>query len=147
MVWYTQSNITVCCATSSYTYLSVTFVNLRTCNSIFIFACVVIILFTCNTCLVNHGACHVIFCSWYFGDVARAEAEKWLLIPGNPSGTFLVRTSSSQKNSLSLSLRDGEGIKHYRIRRLDDGGYFIASRRTFQTLRVRWNLWRGLGGF
>ena len=74
--------------------------------------------------------------SWYFGDVARAEAEKWLLITGNPSGTFLVRTSSSQKNSLSLSLRDGEGIKHYRIRRLDDGGYFIASRRTFQTLRV-----------
>jgi hypothetical protein len=68
--------------------------------------------------------------------VARAEAEKWLLISSNPSGTFLVRTSSSQKNSLSLSLRDGEGIKHYRIRRLDDGGYFIASRRTFQTLRV-----------
>ena len=84
--------------------------------------------------------------SWYFGDVARAEAEKWLLIAGNPSGTFLVRTSSSQKNSLSLSLRDGEGIKHYRIRRLDDGGYFIASRRTFQTLRVslQLSLWNDI---
>ena len=74
--------------------------------------------------------------SWFFGDVARAEAEKWLLTPSNPSGTFLVRVSSSQKNSLSLSLRDGEGIKHYRIRKLDDGGYFIASRITFRSLPV-----------
>ena len=74
--------------------------------------------------------------SWYFGDILRAEAEKWLLIASNPSGTFLVRTSSSQKNSLSLSLRDGDGIKHYRIRRLDDGCYYIASRCTFQTLKV-----------
>lgn len=74
--------------------------------------------------------------SWYFGEIPRREAEKWLLITGNPSGTFLVRTSSSQKNSLSLSLRDGDGIKHYRIRRLDNGCYFIASRCTFQTVRV-----------
>ena len=44
--------------------------------------------------------------------------------------------SSSQKNSLSLSLRDGEGIKHYRVRRLDDGGYYIASRVTFRSLQV-----------
>lgn len=72
---------------------------------------------------------------WYFGDIARAEAEKWLLSPGNPSGTFLIRMSSSQKNSLSLSLRDGEGIKHYRVRRLDDGGYYIASRVTFRSLQ------------
>jgi len=71
---------------------------------------------------------------WYFGDIARAEAEKWLLSPHNPSGTFLIRMSSSQKNSLSMSLRDGEGIKHYRIRRLDDGGYYIASRITFRKL-------------
>lgn len=74
--------------------------------------------------------------SWYFGDIPRGEAEKWLLIETNMSGTFLVRTSSSQKNSLSLSIKDGEGIKHYRIRKLDDGGYFIASRITFRTLQV-----------
>ena len=47
-----------------------------------------------------------------------------------------MRTSSSQKNALSLSIRDGEGIKHYRIRKLDEGGYFIASRITFRTLQV-----------
>ena len=58
--------------------------------------------------------------------------------PGNPSGTFLIRVSSTQKNALSLSLRDGEGIKHYRIRRLDDGGFYIASRVTFKALNVCW---------
>ena len=47
-----------------------------------------------------------------------------------------MRTSSSQKNSLSLSIKDREGIKHYRIRKLDDGGYFIASRITFRSLNV-----------
>ena len=74
--------------------------------------------------------------SWYFGDIPRGEAEKWLLLESNLSGTFLVRMSSSQKNALSLSIRDGEGIKHYRIRKLDDGWYFIASRITFRTLQV-----------
>ena len=88
-------------------------------------------------------------CSWYFGDIPRGEAEKWLLIESNVSGTFLVRTSSSQKNSLSLSIRDGEGIKHYRIRKLDDGGYFIASRITFRTLQVSKEMhltWEGIVG-
>ena len=74
--------------------------------------------------------------SWYFGDVGRAEAEKWLLASGTQSGAFLVRASSTQKNSLSLSLRDGGGIKHYRIRTLDNGGFYIANRISFQTLQV-----------
>lgn len=62
------------------------------------------------------------------------------------NGTFLVRMSSSQKNSLSLSIRDGEGIKHYRIRKLDEGGYFIASRITFKTLQVFQECGGGGGG-
>ena len=74
---------------------------------------------------------------WYYGDVTREDAEKWLLIPSNHSGTFLVRTNST-KEGLSLSVREEEGIKHYRISRLnDDGGYFIASRAVFRTLQVR----------
>ena len=74
--------------------------------------------------------------SWYWGDIPRAEAEKWLLTNNNRSGTFLVRTSSSQKDSLSLSVRDGENIKHYRIRRFDSGLFYIAPRISFQTLQV-----------
>ena len=41
----------------------------------------------------------------------------------------------TQKNSVSLSLRDVDTVKHYRIRRLDDGGYYIASRVTFRTIQ------------
>lgn len=73
---------------------------------------------------------------WYWGDIPRAEAEKWLLTNNNRSGTFLVRTSSSQKDSLSLSIRDGENVKHYRIRRFDSGLFYIAPRISFQTLQA-----------
>ena len=31
-------------------------------------------------------------------------------------------------------VRDGDTVKHYRIRQLDDGGFFIARRVTFRTL-------------
>ena len=33
-----------------------------------------------------------------------------------------------------LTVRDGDTVKHYRIRQLDEGGFFIARRVTFQTL-------------
>lgn len=32
-------------------------------------------------------------------------------------------------------MRDGDTVKHYRIRQLDEGGYFIARRITFRTLQ------------
>jgi len=31
-------------------------------------------------------------------------------------------------------VRDGDTVKHYRIRQLDEGGFFIARRATFRTL-------------
>ena len=75
--------------------------------------------------------------SWYYGDVSRAEAEKCLAMPSNNVGTFLIRVSSSQRDMLSLSLRDIDGVKHYRIRKLDTGqGFFIAARAVFNTLHV-----------
>ena len=33
-----------------------------------------------------------------------------------------------------ISVRDGDTVKHYRIRQLDEGGFFIARRVTFRTL-------------
>lgn len=50
------------------------------------------------------------------------------------SGSFLVRASESKPGDYSLSLRDGDNVKHYRIRSLDDGGYFIAHRARFASL-------------
>ncbi|XP_013406798.1 tyrosine-protein kinase SRK2-like isoform X2 [Lingula anatina] len=75
---------------------------------------------------------------WYY-NIDRREADKQLLLPGNPRGTFLVR-SSSDKSSYALSVRDFDMksndvvIKHYRMRRLDNGGFYISPKRTFGTI-------------
>ena len=63
------------------------------------------------------------------------EAEKKLLMPQNEHGAYLIRDSESRRNDYSLSVRDGDTVKHYRIRPLDEGGFFIARRTTFRTLQ------------
>ena len=63
------------------------------------------------------------------------EAEKKLLLPQNEHGAYLIRDSESRRNDYSLSVRDGDTVKHYRIRQLDEGGFFIARRTTFRTLQ------------
>merc|ERR1712088_753128 len=72
---------------------------------------------------------------WYFGKIKRMEAEKKLLMPQNEHGAYLIRDSESRRNDYSLSVRDGDTVKHYRIRPLDEGGFFIARRTTFRTLQ------------
>ncbi|XP_072403212.1 tyrosine-protein kinase Src42A isoform X1 [Diabrotica undecimpunctata] len=72
---------------------------------------------------------------WYFRKIKRIEAEKKLLLPENEHGAFLIRDSESRHNDYSLSVRDGDTVKHYRIRQLDEGGFFIARRSTFRTLQ------------
>lgn len=71
---------------------------------------------------------------WYFGKTRRIEAEKLLLLPLNEHGAFMIRDSESRQNDYSLSVRDGDTVKHYRIRQLDQGGFYIARRITFRTL-------------
>ncbi|XP_072107719.1 tyrosine-protein kinase FRK [Mobula birostris] len=71
---------------------------------------------------------------WFFGGIKRADAEKQLMMAGNSPGSFLVRESESKLGDYSLSVRDGDVVKHYKIRKLDEGGFFIARRATFQTL-------------
>lgn len=38
-------------------------------------------------------------------------------------------------NFVYVLVRDGDTVKHYRIRQLDEGGFFIARRTTFRTLQ------------
>ena len=72
--------------------------------------------------------------SWYFGQIKRVDAEK--LLRWNPEpGKFLVRQSESKPGDYSLSLHDGIEPKHYRIRQLDAGGFFIARKAVFETLQ------------
>lgn len=77
--------------------------------------------------------------SWYFGKVSRKEAEKLLLADENTRGTFLIRNSEHNPNGFSLSVKDwdesrGYHVKHYKIKPLDNGGYYIATNQTFATL-------------
>ena len=65
---------------------------------------------------------------WFFGKIKRQDAEKKLLQAGNQTGTYLIRESESQPGQYSLSVRDGESVKHYRIRKVDTGGCYIAPR-------------------
>ncbi|XP_035938124.1 tyrosine-protein kinase FRK [Halichoerus grypus] len=71
---------------------------------------------------------------WFFGAIKRTEAEKQLLYSENQTGAFLIRESESQKGDFALSVLDEMVVKHYRIRRLDEGGFFLTQRRTFSTL-------------
>ncbi|KAJ4449660.1 Tyrosine-protein kinase Src64B [Periplaneta americana] len=78
---------------------------------------------------------------WFFTKVSRKEAEKLLLSEDNPRGTFLVRHSEHNPQGYSLSVKDweetrGYHVKHYKIKPLDNGGYYIATNQTFATLQA-----------
>ncbi|XP_029369311.1 tyrosine-protein kinase Fgr isoform X1 [Echeneis naucrates] len=77
---------------------------------------------------------------WYFGKMGRKDAERQLLGYGNQRGTFLIRESETTKGAYSLSIRDwddnkGDHVKHYKIRKLDNGGYYITTRSQFDTVQ------------
>ncbi|XP_062950909.1 tyrosine-protein kinase HCK isoform X2 [Cynocephalus volans] len=77
---------------------------------------------------------------WFFKDMSRKNAERHLLAPGNVLGSFMIRDSETTKGSYSLSVRDydpqqGDLVKHYKIRTLDNGGFYISPRSTFSTLQ------------
>lgn len=74
---------------------------------------------------------------WFFGQVTRKEAERALKSDDAKIGYFLVRESETSPGSFALSVRDFDAnkgdvvIRHYRIRNKDDGGCYIAAKRTF----------------
>ncbi|KAM9589778.1 tyrosine-protein kinase HCK isoform 3-T4 [Trichechus inunguis] len=77
---------------------------------------------------------------WFFKGISRKDAERHLLAPGNMLGSFMIRDSETTKGSYSLSVRDydpqyGDTVKHYKIRTLDGGGFYISPRSTFSTLQ------------
>nr|4F59_A Chain A, Proto-oncogene tyrosine-protein kinase Src [Homo sapiens]4F5A_A Chain A, Proto-oncogene tyrosine-protein kinase Src [Homo sapiens]4F5B_A Chain A, Proto-oncogene tyrosine-protein kinase Src [Homo sapiens] len=77
---------------------------------------------------------------WYFGKITRRESERLLLNAENPRGTFLVRESETVKGAYALSVSDfdnakGLNVKHYLIRKLDSGGFYITSRTQFNSLQ------------
>ena len=77
---------------------------------------------------------------WFFPKTNRREAEKLLLSGNNCRGNFLVRHSDTHvAGGYSLSIRDedqkkGPHVKHYRIKTLDSGGYYVATKNKFRTM-------------
>ncbi|KAG9336897.1 hypothetical protein JZ751_003246, partial [Albula glossodonta] len=72
-------------------------------------------------------------------DLSRNDAMRLLLAPGNTQGSFLIRESETTKGSYSLTVRDldnnaGDTVKHYKIRNLDNGGFYITPRISFNSL-------------
>uniref|UniRef100_A0A8C2WT89 Tyrosine-protein kinase n=1 Tax=Cyclopterus lumpus TaxID=8103 RepID=A0A8C2WT89_CYCLU len=77
---------------------------------------------------------------WFLKNISRNEATRLLLAPGNTLGSFLIRESETTQGSFSLSIRDldhntGEGVKHYRIRNMDSGGFYITAKISFNSLK------------
>uniref|UniRef100_A0A8C5GFN6 Tyrosine-protein kinase n=1 Tax=Gouania willdenowi TaxID=441366 RepID=A0A8C5GFN6_GOUWI len=86
---------------------------------------------------------------WFFKGVSRKDAERQLLAQGNQVGSFMIRDSETTKGSYSLSVRDGDvsgdTVKHYKIRMLDNGGFYISPRITFTTLQELVNHYKKQG--
>ncbi|NXN44524.1 HCK kinase, partial [Rhinoptilus africanus] len=77
---------------------------------------------------------------WFFKGISRRDAERQLLGSGNVVGSFMIRDSETTKGCYSLSVRDrddlqGGTVKHYKIRTLDNGGFYISPRSCFDTLQ------------
>lgn len=77
---------------------------------------------------------------WFFGKVSRKDAEKMLMLASNPRGTFLIRNSEQTTGAFSLSIRDfeptkGDHVKHYKVKTMDNGGFFVTTKKTFSTLQ------------
>ncbi len=64
----------------------------------------------------------------------RADADKQLMMAFNGFGSFLVRDSETTPGDFSLSIRDQERVRHYRIKRLENGTYFVTRRVTLETI-------------
>lgn len=52
---------------------------------------------------------------WFFGPITRSKAEKLLGNPMRKHGCFLIRESESAPGTYSLSMKDGDSVRHFRI--------------------------------
>lgn len=76
---------------------------------------------------------------WFFGRISRNESEKILMFPSNPISAFLIRNSEQTTGNYSLSIRTwehekGDHVKHYKIKAMENGGFYVTSRKTFYSL-------------
>ena len=66
--------------------------------------------------------------------ITQKDAENILAQSVNLLGSFLVRDNEIAPGNYFLSVKDTNTVNHYQIRSLDDGGFFITLRLTFETI-------------
>ncbi|KAK3566769.1 hypothetical protein QTP86_004529 [Hemibagrus guttatus] len=71
---------------------------------------------------------------WYFKNISRITAERNLLSPANKPGAFLIRQRSYSMSVKDVGPNGSAVVKHYKIRLLEDGGFYISPRITFKTI-------------
>ncbi|CAL1528120.1 unnamed protein product [Lymnaea stagnalis] len=74
---------------------------------------------------------------WY--DYERHDAEKKLLLPGHKNGTFLIRPATDKATYVlsvlhASSSKEDPTVKHYRIKSMDNGEFYISPNRQFEDL-------------
>lgn len=80
-----------------------------------------------------------------------ATSMGWLVAAGTcplHGGWQLTQLTPPQTGCYSLSVRDGEDlqggtVKHYKIRTLDNGGFYISPRSSFDTLQELVQYYKG----
>ena len=75
--------------------------------------------------------------------MTRVACEKQLLMAFNKHGSFLVRDSDSTPGDYTLSVRDQENVRHYRIRRVQNGTFYISVRLPFETIQEMVTYYKG----
>jgi len=63
--------------------------------------------------------------SYYHGKIDREEACELLMADGE-DGSFLMRMSTSQDDVYTISLMQGDAVRHLRIINAPTGGYMIS---------------------
>lgn len=87
-----------------------------------------LITFTCFTYqYILYSLVLGISVSWFCFLLLRMAICKWTNLHSSVVMMFWC-------NNNVVVVRDGDTVKHYRIRQLDDGGFFIARRATFTTI-------------
>ena len=56
------------------------------------------------------------------------------MLPHNDNGSFLVRNSETTPGGYSLSIRDAEVVRHFRIHRVEVGGFCLIYPKVFKTI-------------
>lgn len=88
----------------------------------------------CNQCKYKTLFSSLLY-RWFFGPIKRLDAEDQLMQSVNEYGSFLVRDSERTPGAYSIAVRDTDRVRHFKIRKLDDGKFYIHDEQCFGSVQ------------